>query len=329
MTATANRRTLGRTGLKTSIAGLGCGGHSRLGLRKGLGHDHAVSVVRRALELGVNHIDTAESYGTESAVGEAIRSVSRDEVILSTKKSLWAFDGDPPVTADVFVQGVEASLSRLGVDRIDILHIHALATSQIDFAMAEIVPAMLRLREQGKIRFLAASEYFDKDRGHDAFARLLEDDDQPFDVMMIGFNLLNPSARHRLLTRTQELGVGTQCMFAVRAALSQPAKLVEQIGDAMSRGVIDRALIDDPLDPLAFVTDPASAEPGRPAPVTLMEAGYRFCAHEPGIDVVLSGTSSGVHIEENVASISMPALPEATLDRLEAIFGSIDCLSGN
>jgi aryl-alcohol dehydrogenase-like predicted oxidoreductase len=329
VTTIANRRTLGRTGLQTSVAGLGCGGHSRLGLRKELGHEHAVGIVRRAIELGVNHIDTAESYGTESAVGEAIRSVGRDEVIISTKKSLWAFDGDPPVTAEVFVQGVEASLNRLGVDRIDILHIHALATSQIDFALAEIVPAMIRLREQGKVRFLAASEYFDKDRGHEAFARLLEHDDQPFDVMMIGFNLLNPSARDRLLKRTRELGVGTQCMFAVRAALSQPAKLVEQVGELIARGVIDPDTIDDPTDPLAFVTDPASSEPGRPAPASLVEAGYRFCAHEPGIDVVLSGTSSVAHLEENVASIGMPQLPQPTLDRLEAFFGSVDCVSGN
>ncbi|MFI4853575.1 MAG: aldo/keto reductase [Phycisphaerales bacterium JB065] len=329
MTDAAHKHTLGRTGLATSVAGLGCGGHSRLGLRKGMGHEHAVGVVRRAIELGVNHIDTAESYGTEEAVGEAIRSFDRDELVLSTKKSLWAFGDEPPVTARIFVEGVEASLKRLGVDCIDILHIHALATSQIDFAMAEIVPAMLRLREQGKIRFLAASEYFDQDRGHEAFAKILEKDDQPFDVMMIGFNLLNPSARDRLLKRTQDLGVGTQCMFAVRAALSQPAKLMELVADLIERGVIAPETIDDPAEPLAFVLDPGSSEPGRPAPRTLVEAGYRYCAHEPGIDVVLSGTSNPAHLESNVAAIAMPPLPDGTLSRLRTIFGAVDCVSGN
>ena len=329
MSTASLRRTLGRTGLESSVAGLGCGGHSRLGLRKGLGHDHAVGVVRRALELGVNHIDTAESYGTEEAVGEAIRSFDRDDVIVSTKKSLWQRDGQPPLTAEGFVRDVESSLTRLRIDCIDVLHIHALVESQIDSAFGEFVPAMHRLREQGKIQFLAASECFDQDRGHATFERLLKDDDQPFDVMMIGFSLLNPSARDRLLKRTRELGVGTQCMFAVRAALSQPAKLTELFEDLIARGVIDPETIEDTGDPLGFVTDPATSEPGRPAPESLVEAGYRFCAHEPGIDVVLSGTSSTTHLEANVSSIGMPPLPQATLDRLQAMLGSVDCVSGN
>ncbi|MFU8829244.1 MAG: aldo/keto reductase [Phycisphaerales bacterium] len=329
MTVANERRVLGRTGLSTSIAGLGCGGHSRLGLRQGMGHDHAVSLVRRAIELGVNHIDTAESYGTEEAVGEAIRSFDRDGLIISTKKSLWVKDDEPPVTAERFVEGVEGSLKRLRLDCIDILHIHALATDQIDFAVAEIVPAMIRLREQGKIRFLAASEVFDRDRGHEAFARILQDDDQPFDVMMVGFNVLNPSARERVLMRTRELGVGTQCMFAVRAALSQTQKLTETMEDLVERGVLDRSAFDDLGDPLCFVTDPAYAEPDRPAPASLTEAAYRFCAHEPGIDVVLTGTSRIDHLEQNLRAIAMPALPLAMLDRLESLFGRVDCVSGN
>lgn len=322
-------RILGRTGLLTSIAGLGCGGHSRLGLRKDMGHDHAVSIVRHAIELGVNHIDTAESYGTEEAVGDAIRSVDRDGLILSTKKSLWTKDGEPPMTAERFVEAVEGSLKRLGVDHLDILHIHALATEQIDYAMAEIVPAMLRLREQGKVRFLAASEVFDRDRGHQAFARILEDDHQPFDVMMIGFNLLNPSARERLLVRTQELGVGTQCMFAVRAALSQPAKLIEVLDGLVEQGVIDASLVEGSEHPLAFVTDPSTSEPGRPAARSLVEAGYRFCVHEPGIDVVLTGTSSADHLRSNLDAMRLPALPLRTQNRLRDLFGRVDCVSGN
>ena len=78
--------TLGRTGLKVSVAGLGCGGHSRLGQRTGKTKDESVRLVRHALELGINVIDTAEVYGTETIVGEALQNVARDEVVLSTKK---------------------------------------------------------------------------------------------------------------------------------------------------------------------------------------------------------------------------------------------------
>src|SRR5258708_5890401 len=78
------RTTLGRTGLDVSIAGLGCGGHSRLGLTNGGSEDAAVAVVHRALDLGINLIDTARVYGTEEVVGRALAS-RRDDVVLSTK----------------------------------------------------------------------------------------------------------------------------------------------------------------------------------------------------------------------------------------------------
>src|SRR5437899_5091968 len=77
--------TLGRTGLKVSVAGLGCGGFSRLGLGTGKSEAEAVALVRQAFDLGVNLLDTAAVYGTEGVVGEAIKSVARDGVVIATK----------------------------------------------------------------------------------------------------------------------------------------------------------------------------------------------------------------------------------------------------
>jgi aryl-alcohol dehydrogenase-like predicted oxidoreductase len=78
--------TLGRTDLSVSVMGLGCGGPSRLGLATGNSVENAVAVVRRALELGVNVVDTAEAYGTEEAVGIALSEGGlREKVVLSTK----------------------------------------------------------------------------------------------------------------------------------------------------------------------------------------------------------------------------------------------------
>ena len=65
--------TLGRTGLKVSVAGLGCGGNSRIGMGAGLSEAESVALVRQALDLGVNLIDTAAAYGTEGLVGKAIK----------------------------------------------------------------------------------------------------------------------------------------------------------------------------------------------------------------------------------------------------------------
>ena len=78
--------TFGRTGLKVSVVGLGAGGPSRLGVNTGGSEQESIAVVRRALELGVNYIDTAEAYGTEGIVGKAIRGVDRDGLVISTKK---------------------------------------------------------------------------------------------------------------------------------------------------------------------------------------------------------------------------------------------------
>src|ERR1700754_2052713 len=77
--------TLGRTGLKVSVAGLGCGGSSKLGLGTGKSEVDAVKVVQRAMDLGVNLIDTARSYGTEGVVGQAIKGRKREELVVVTK----------------------------------------------------------------------------------------------------------------------------------------------------------------------------------------------------------------------------------------------------
>ena len=76
--------TLGRTGIEVSVAGLGCGGHSRLGQSYGATEAQSVAVIHQALDLGINLIDTAQAYGTESIVGKALRG-RHDEVVLSTK----------------------------------------------------------------------------------------------------------------------------------------------------------------------------------------------------------------------------------------------------
>ena len=73
-----------RTNLTVSVAGLGCGGHSRLGLGTGGSEDNAVRIVRAAMDEDVNFIDAAQVYGNEEVVGKAVEN-RRDQVVLSTK----------------------------------------------------------------------------------------------------------------------------------------------------------------------------------------------------------------------------------------------------
>jgi L-galactose dehydrogenase len=306
--------TLGTTGLRVSVLGLGGGGHSRLGQRIGAAENESVALVRRALALGVTFIDTAEAYGTESIIGTALRGVRREDVVLSTKKSMRA-EGRL-ITAAQLMRGLDASLKRLGTDYVDIYHLHGVHTDQYDHAVAELVPAMLQLRDAGKIRLLGITESFASDPGHTMLSRAVRDN--YWDVLMVGFNMLNQSARDRVLTETRRRGMGVLCMFAVRDALSRPEKLRETVDELVRDGLLDPELVNL-RNPLDFVTQAAESMP---------DAAYRFCRAEPGIQVVLSGTGNMQHLEQNIASILRPPLPESVRARLIELFARVDTVSG-
>ncbi|MGZ9219703.1 MAG: aldo/keto reductase [Candidatus Binatia bacterium] len=310
--------TLGKTGLKVSVAGLGCGGPSRLGRRGDAGaEDHAVRLIKQALDLGVNFLDTAQNYGTEGVVGKAITGTPRDRLVISTKKTLPTPDEANPEAA--IFEGVEKSLRLLGTDYIDIYHLHGVEPKDYEFAQNRLIAPMRRLKEQGKIRFIGVTEGFVVDTTHTMLADSLNKN--LWDVVMVGFSLLNPSARKNVFPLTLKSGVGVLDMFAVRRALSQPQRLKEMCAELVEK----RAIAKDALDldaPLGFLLKETDA-------ATLPEAAYRFCRHERGVDVVLTGTGNPDHLQENIAAILKPPLPQASLDKLEKLFGGLASLTGN
>jgi aryl-alcohol dehydrogenase-like predicted oxidoreductase len=143
--------------------------------------------------------------------------------------------------------------------------------------------------------------------------------DDCWEVMMVGFNLLNQSARERVFVEAQQKDIGVLCMFAVRSALSQPQRLREIIGELNDSGKLDGRPIDR-LDPLGFLTRDGVAR-------SIVEAAYRYCRDEPGIHVVLSGTGDIGHLEQNIEAIKQPALPPETRQRLDQMFEGIDSVS--
>jgi L-galactose dehydrogenase len=139
--------TLGRTGLKVSVAGLGAGGGSQLGLDRGKSAKNAVALIRLALDLGVNVIDTAESYLTLDLIGEALRGVDRSSIVLSAKHHLSPYrDPRNLYPAAQIVAGLDDLLRKLRTDYVDVFHLHALTLPRFDHAINEIVPALLRER---------------------------------------------------------------------------------------------------------------------------------------------------------------------------------------
>ncbi len=279
--------------------------------------DHAVRLIKQALDLGVNFLDTAQNYGTEGVVGKAIAGMPRDRVVISTKKTLPTPDDADPAAA--IVEDLEKSLKLLGTDYVDVYHLHGVEPKDYEFAQNRLIEPMRRLQEQGKIRFVGVTEGFVVDTTHTMLADSLKKN--LWDVVMVGFSLLNPSARKNIFPLTMKNGVGVLDMFAVRRALSQPQRLKEICAELVEKGALEKDAVDlgNPLGFLLKETDAA----------TLPEAAYRFCRHENGVDVVLTGTGNPDHLKENIAAILKPPLPKAALGKLGSLFGQLDSLTGN
>src|SRR6478609_8447405 len=164
-------RSLGKTGLTVSVAGLGCGGNSRLGLGRGASFDDCVAVVRTAVDLGVNCINNDEAYGTEEIVGAAVRSYDRDKLVISTK-ALFRSGQD---TAETVTRRVEAALRRLGLEYVDVFHFHAVGPAAYEHHRDVLAPALVKLKEQGKVRHIGITETGPNDPEQRMLARAITD----------------------------------------------------------------------------------------------------------------------------------------------------------
>lgn len=305
--------TLGRTGLKVSVMGIGCGGPSRIGKNTGISEEDSISIVKHGLASGINFIDSAEVYKTEEIVGKAIKDFDRETLVISSKKSTWR---------DIEPKNVEKSINRslknLGTDYIDIYHLHGVILQDYDYLVSEIVPILLEMQDQGKIRFLGITERFNQDPQHTMLQKALHDD--IWDVLMVGFNILNQSARDLIFSKAMEKDIGILIMFAVRLALSRPNRLSECIDELIKNKQINSSDID--LDnPLGFLMHKGGA-------FNLVDAAYRFCRYELGTHVILSGTGNLNHLKANLKSFSRPPLQQEDLEKLKKIFRKVDSISG-
>ena len=308
-------RRLGRTDIQASVMGIGAGGASRLGQRQNTrSQAESIDLVLRGLDAGINFIDTAEGYGTEEIVAGALARRDRSQIIVSTKKSL----GKSNITRAELRAGLRDSLRRLGTDYIDIYHLHGLRLEQYDYYQAEIAPELKALQEQGLIRFIGVTEHWNAELEHQMLRRALQD--ELWDVIMVGFNLLNQNARETVLQVALEKDIGVLIMFAVRRALSSPAELRATLQGLIETGEINAADIDLD-DPLGFLLADGSA-------ASLPDAAYRFCRAEAGAHVILSGTGNPRHLEANLASFAAPALPARHIQRLKRIFRHVNSVTG-
>ncbi len=193
------RRKLGS--LEVSCIGLGC--MSMTPIYGDPDPDEAIATVRRAVELGVDMIDTSDAYAAgknEELVGRALKGV-RDKVVLATKfGNLQAPAGQRGVDGrpDYVIDACEKSLKRLGVEMIDLYYIHRVDT---EVPIEDTVGAMAKLKDQGKIRFLGISEAAPKTlrRAHRV---------HPMAALQTEYSLWTREAEDELFDTCAELGIG-------------------------------------------------------------------------------------------------------------------------
>ncbi len=308
------RRTmLGNTGLEVGVAGLGCGGSSRLGTATGRSAAESIALVRRAIDLGVTLLDTAEAYGTEEIVGQAAAAAGRDSLVISTKSRIRR-EGRL-LSAEDIVANLEASLRRLATDRVEVFHFHGIPPADYAHVRDNLVPALLREKEKGKLRHLGITETGPNDPRHEMLSAGLHDG--IWEVVMLAFHMMNQNARHSVFPLTLEKGVGTLLMFVVRRIFSDPDYLREIFTTLAAEGRIPADLATA-AEPLGFLVHEAGGADD------VIDAAYRYAAHTAGTDVVLFGTGSIAHLERNIASILKPALPARDVARLEDLFGALE-----
>jgi aryl-alcohol dehydrogenase-like predicted oxidoreductase len=320
-------RTLGRTGLKISALGFGCGDVGGLMVR-GTPAERERGVAR-ALEHGINYLDTAPSYGSgesEKNLGQVLRAL-KPTVIVGTKWRLGAADlADVP---GAVTRSVETSLARLGLPRVDLLHLHNLIGRVgeerplgVARVLEAVVPAMRRLQEQGKVRFFGVTASGETGALHRALAS------GAIDTAQVVFNLLNPTGAYalpvgypaqdydRLLVLAREQGVGT---IGIRVLA----------GGALSGQVARHPTAIPSVAPIAsgpdYATDVARARALEPLvaqshAASVVEAALRFAITGDALSTVLIGCSDLAQLDFAAAAVAKGPLSPAALASLNAIW---------
>jgi aryl-alcohol dehydrogenase-like predicted oxidoreductase len=307
----SERRRLGSE-LTVSAEGLGCMGMSEF---YGLGDDdESIATIHRALDLGVDFLDTSDMYGpyrNEELVGRAIHG-RRDEVVLATKFGIVR--GTDPTDrsirgdADYVRQACDASLSRLGVDHIDLYYQHR---SDGNIPIEETVGAMAELVAAGKVRYLGLSE-----AQPDTLRRAV--DVHPIAALQSEWSLWSRDIEGEVVDTARQLDIGIVAYSPLgRGFLTGQITTPDDFPEGDFRAHLPRftggnfqrniALVDQ----VRTLADAKGCTPGQLALAWVLSRGQ---------DVVpIPGTKRRPYLEENVAALDL-VLTDEELGALESVF---------
>ena len=319
-------RIFGRTGIRLSVLGFGCGAVGGLMVRGDqLDQERTIA---RAIDAGVNYFDTAVQYGngeSEKNLGRILQQLKPRNAIVGTKVRLPSASFDR--IADTVATSLEHSLMRLRRDRVDIFHLHnaitehgggeALSVRQV---LGEVVPAFQRLRQQGKTRFLGLTAVGETA----ALAQVI--DARAFDSAQVVYNMLNPSAATELPADYPAQDYGRLFDHTVAAGVGVVGIRV-LAGGALSGSTERHPIASPPPEPIgsAMNYDADVLRARRLMPLvkegfasSLTEAATRFAFAQPAIGTIL-GMATPQQFENALAAVQKGPLPPAALERLTTL----------
>jgi aryl-alcohol dehydrogenase-like predicted oxidoreductase len=311
-----NKSKLGTSDLAISVVGLGA---NNFGGR--IDFDAARAVVDRALDLGVNFIDTADSYGNRGGSEETLGKIlgpRRKEIVLATKFGLPMDDSGKlrGASAGYVRIAVEASLKRLNTDWIDLYQLHRPDTAT---PIEETLRALHDLVQQGKVRFIGCSN-LSAQQVIAADATAKRNGLTPFVSCQDEYSLLERGPERELLPAIRARGMGLLPYFPLASGLLS-GKYVR--GAPLPAGSRLSRLTQHASD---FLTErnwrivEALTEFCRARGRTLIELAFSWLLREPAVASVIAGATTAAQIEQNVRAAGWSLTPAelAEIDRITA-----------
>ena len=280
-------RKLGRTGLNVSV--LSFGASSLGGVFRATDDAESIRTVRTALDLGINFIDVSPYYGAtraEAVLGRALAGVPRDQYILATKVGQYG-DGNFDFSAARVTRSLDESCARLGTDTIDLLQCHDIEFADLNQIVDETLPALVKLREAGRIRHIGITGLPLK-----IFPAVIDRAMPGVVETVLSFCRyeLNDTALDGLIPYFRQRGVGV-----INASPTGMGLLTERGVPAWH-----------PAPPAMIAGARRAVEYCRSVGADIVQLAVQFCLAHPGIATTLVGSANPDNIRKNVAYSEAP-----------------------